>query len=137
MMNFRKIFSHNVLRTLLFAIFLINGLIYIPTQSITGDEGDHYNYAVRFVKGHPEKTKPFDDASTMPLTAVNTIPRIIQQLIYPGLSRSDNGETDIIHGRYFTLLLSVFIGLIVYRWARDLYGNNAALLSLFFFTFLS
>jgi hypothetical protein len=35
---------HNELRAILFAIFLINGIFYIPRQSITADEGDHYVY---------------------------------------------------------------------------------------------
>lgn len=134
-MNIKTLLSHNLLRTVLFAIFLVNGLIYIPSQSITGDEGDHFNYAVRFVKGHPEKIKPFDDASTMPLTAGSTVPRIIEQLLSPSLVKSDNGASDLIHGRYFTLFFSAFIGLIVYRWALELYGRRAALVSLFFFVF--
>ena len=124
-----------LLRTLLFAIFLINGLIYIPSQSITGDEGDHYNYAVRFAKGHPEKVRPFDDASTMPLTVVSTIPRIVEQLIHPDFKKTDNGRSDVINGRYLTLFFCLFIGLIVYRWSKALYGEKGGLISLFFFAF--
>ena len=126
---------HTLLRTVLFAVFLLNGIFYIPRQSITADEGDHYNYAVRFVKGHPEKTRPFDDASAMPLSAINTVPRITQQLLHPDLHRNDYGTGDIINGRYVTLLISLFIGFYVYRWSKDLYGKRAALLSLFLFVF--
>jgi hypothetical protein len=120
---------------MLFAIFLINGLIYIPAQSITADEGDHYNYAVRFAKGHPEKVRPFDDASTMPLSVVSTIPRIFEQVVHPNIKKTDNGRSDVIHGRYLTLIVCLFIGLIVYRWSRALYGEKGGLFSLFFFAF--
>src|SRR5678815_467425 len=120
---------------LLLLVYVINGLIYIPRQSITFDEGDHYNYAVRFVKGHPEKIRPFDDASAMPISALNTLPRIVQQLVQPGFHRNDDGSSDIINGRYVTLMVSTLIGLYVYLWARNLYGRSAALFSLFLFVF--
>lgn len=134
-MNASVIISPAWLRTILFLIFLVNGLIYIPRQSITYDEGNHYNYASRFVKGSPEKIKPYDDASTMPFSALNTIPRIIEQLFNRTLKKTDNGKEDIINGRYVTLLISLLIGWYVYRWSRDLYGENAGLLSLFLYTF--
>jgi len=118
---------HALLRTVLFAVFLLNGIFYIPCQSITADEGDHYNYAVRFVKGHPEKIRPFDDASAMPVSAINTAPRVAQQLLHPHLHRNDFGTSDIVNGRYLTLLISLFIGFYVYRWSKDLYGKRAAL----------
>jgi dolichyl-phosphate-mannose-protein mannosyltransferase len=120
---------------LLLFVYVVNGFIYIPSQSITFDEGDHYNYAVRFVKGHPEKIRPFDDASAMPISALNTLPRIVQQLVEPGFHRTDDGSSDIINGRYVTLMISTFIGLYVYLWARNLYGRSAALFSLFLFVF--
>src|SRR6266487_2235752 len=126
---------HNELRAILFAIFLVNGIFYIPRQSITADEGDHYNYAVRFVKGHPEKIRPYDDASAMPVSAFNTIPRDIEQLVRPGVHRNDYGYNDIMNGRYVTVIISLLIGMYVYFWARNLYGKPSALVSLFFFVF--
>jgi len=119
----------------LFLIYLVNGLIYIPQQSINGDEGDHFDYAIRFVKGHPEKIKPFDDASTMPVSALNTIPRVAEQLLHPGLKKTDWGSEDIIHGRYITLIISLLIGLYVYMWSKDLFGKPASLFSLLLFVF--
>ena len=124
---------HSWFVVLLFLVYIINGIIYIPRQSITFDEGDHYNYAVRFVKGHPEKVRPFDDASAMPISALNTLPRIAQQLVQPSFNRSDDGVSDIINGRYITLVVSTLIGLYVYLWSRNLYGKPAALFSLFLF----
>src|ERR1700733_13228283 len=91
---------HPLIVAILFAVYLINGLIYIPRQSVTSDEGDHLNYAIRFVKGHPEKVKPFDDASTMPVSTFNTIPRIAEQIFHPGLHKADWGADDVTNGRY-------------------------------------
>ena len=126
---------HRWFVAVLFLIYFINGLIYIPRQSITSDEGNHLNYAIRFVKGHPEKIKPFDDASTMPVSALNTIPRATEQLLHPGLKKITWGYDDILHGRYITLIISLLIGLYVYKWSKDLFGKNTSLLSLLLFVF--
>ena len=123
------------LRTILFAIFLVNGILYIPKMSVTYDEGNHLNYAVRFVKGQPEKIKPYDDASTMPVSALNTIPRVIEELVKGDIVKTDNGEEDIIHGRYITLLVSLLIGWYIYKWSKELYGEVAGLFSLCLFCF--
>jgi hypothetical protein len=126
---------HRWFIVLLFLVYFINGLIYIPRQFITADEGDHLNYAIRFVKGHPEKIKPFDDASAMPVSALNTIPRIAEQMFRPALQKKDCGGSDIVNGRYITLIISLFIGLYVYKWSKDLFGKTAALFSLLLFVF--
>jgi hypothetical protein len=120
---------------ILLSIYLLNGVIAIPQLSITGDEADHLNYAVRFVKGHPEKVKPFDDASTMPMSGINVIPRFLQQIFQPGLKKYDGGISDVFLGRYITLVFSVMIGLIILLWSAQLYGRLAGLFSLFLFVF--
>lgn len=126
---------HYLFVTVLFFVYLINGLIYIPQQSITDDEGNHLNYAIRFVKGHPEKIKPFDDASTMPVSSLNMLPRITEQLLHPGLQKTDWGYGDILHGRYITLFISLLIGLYVYLWSKDLFGKKTSVFSLLLFVF--
>lgn len=120
---------------LLLLVYLVNGLITIPQLSPNSDERDHFNYATRFVKGHPEKVKPFDDASTMPVSVLNTIPRAVQQLVHPTLKKADGGASDIIAGRYITLIISLLIGVLTWRWSFEWYGRSGGLLSLFFFTF--
>jgi len=125
----------NIVALALFIIYFINGVIAIPQLSVTYDEGDNLSYSIRFIKGHPEKIKPYDDASTMPVLAFNTVPRVVQQVLTPGLTKSDGGESDIMSGRYVTLFLSAFIGLFVLKWSSELYGKNAGLLSLFLFVF--
>ncbi|MGC4036025.1 MAG: glycosyltransferase family 39 protein [Chitinophagaceae bacterium] len=127
--------KHIVLIGLLFLVYIINGIIAIPKLSITFDEGDHLNYGTRIVRGHSEKIRPFDDASTMPISALNTIPRIVEQLINPSLRKTDSGISDLYAGRYITLFFSVFIGLFILKWSREMYGPVAGLFSLFLFVF--
>ncbi len=93
---------------LLSIVYFINGVLYIPQQSVTGDEADHLHYAIRYVKLQPQKIKPFDDASTMPVSGLNALPRAVEQLIYPQLQRSDGGVTDVFNGRYVTLFICFF-----------------------------
>lgn len=132
---FKKKQYHWLLRILLFAVYLVNGFFYIPRQAIVSDEEDHSNYSFRFIKGHPQKIKPYDDASTMPITALNTLPRIIEQIIHSRLQKNDHGISDIINGRYITLLFSIFIGVFILVWSKELYGEVAATFSLFLFVF--
>ena len=75
----------NIVALALFIIYFINGVIAIPQLSVTYDEGDNLSYSIRFIKGHPEKIKPYDDASTMPVLAFNTVPRAAQQVLTAGL----------------------------------------------------
>jgi 4-amino-4-deoxy-L-arabinose transferase-like glycosyltransferase len=127
--------NYKYLRILLFAIYIVNGLLVIPRISVNSDEGDHFGYAIRLVKGNPEKVKPFDDASTMPVSALNVIPRVAEQILQPGLEKNDWGNSDIIHGRYITLFICLLTGIFIYAWSKEMYGEKAGLLSLFLFAF--
>ncbi len=50
-MPFPRIIKHHfiLISSVLLSIYLVNGIIAIPQLSITYDEADHLNYAVRFV----------------------------------------------------------------------------------------
>lgn len=126
---------HTYIRILLFLVYLVNGIIAINWNWIVADEADHYSYASRVLKGQPQKVIPYEDASTMPISVVNAIPRAAEQLLKPGLIKNDGGVSDVIRGRYMTLIVCLLIGLFIYRWSRDLWGEAAALFSLFFFVF--
>jgi 4-amino-4-deoxy-L-arabinose transferase-like glycosyltransferase len=71
----------------------------------------------------------------MPVTIINVIPRAVQQILYPGLKKNDWGGSDILLGRYVTLLVSTLIILLVYRWAKLLYGIPAGLFAAFLMAF--
>lgn len=119
----------------LLMVYLINGVILIPQSSLTYDEMDHWSYGKRILKRQPQRIFPFDDASTMPVTGLNAIPRAAEQLVNPELKKTDAGFSDILHGRYVTLFICLITGLLVYSWSRELFGDQGALFSLALFIF--
>lgn len=123
------------LRLLLFLIYIINGLIIISKNSVTNDEMDHWSYGKRVLMNRPEKIYPYDDASAMPISGFNALPRAVEQLINPGLEKSDMGFSDIMNGRYITLLICLLIGIYIYKWVKESFDENAAIFSLFLFVF--
>lgn len=120
---------------LLLVVYLLNGIFLIPQSSLTYDEMDHWSYGKRILKIQPQRVYPFDDASTMPISGLNAIPRAIEQLADPSLQKSDAGFSDILHGRYVTLLLCLLTGILIWQWSRELFGEWAGLASLFLYVF--
>src|SRR3954451_10694254 len=131
LLNFKKLQSHVLWLALIIAFYLFNGINYLRSQSITSDEGAFYNYAVRYVQHHPDRINPINDNSKMPVILLNIIPRVIEQILHPGLKKTDNWESDIVAGRYVTLLVSVLIIFFVFLWAKELYGIRAAIFAAF------
>jgi hypothetical protein len=119
----------------LVCFYLFNGITYLRFQTLTSDETDFYNYAVRFLKGRPERIYPSADNSKMPVVVLNTLPRIAEQLLQPGQQKNDGGFGDILHGRYVTLAFSVLTILLVFRWAGEMFGHWAGLFAAFLFSF--
>jgi Dolichyl-phosphate-mannose-protein mannosyltransferase len=114
---------------LIIGFYLINGIFYLRAQSLTYDESSFLFYAARFIKGHPEKIYPQSDNSKLPVSVINLIPRAVNQVLHPGLKKTDNGLSDVFEGRYMTLLFSVFTILLVFHWSKTLYGSSAGLFS--------
>jgi hypothetical protein len=110
--------------------YLLNGIVYLNAQSETYDEGSFLFYAARFIKGHPERIYPVDN-SKLPVIVINLIPRAISQLFHPGLKKTDFGHSDVMTGRYMTLLFSALTILLVFHWSKKLYGEWAGLFSAF------
>jgi len=131
----RKRGMHFYLVIILFAVYLINGLIAIPKNSMTYDEMDHWSYAKRILMRKTDKIYPYDDAGVSPFHGINAIPRAVQQIINPDLRKTDGGFSDVMQGRYVALLICSLIGYFIYKWSGKLYGENAGLLSLFMFVF--
>ena len=126
---------YSSLRILLFAVYFINGIIVINLNSVASDETDHMYYGLRMLKGQPQKINPYEDGSTMPVSALNALPRAVEQILHPGLTKTDGGISDAIHGRYITLLICVLAGIFVYSWSKEMFGEKAGLFSLFLFVF--
>lgn len=114
--------------------YLVNSIWYLQSQSITSDEGTFLNYAIRFLKGHPERIHPVSDNSKMPVSIINTIPRIIEQVLNKNLKKTDYGFSDIMMGRYVTLFVSINIILLVFSWSKQLYGTNSGLFAAFLYS---
>ena len=131
----RKRGMHFYLVIALFAAYFINGLIAIPRNSVTYDEMDHWSYGKRILMRETDKIYPFDDASAMPISGINAIPRAVQQLNNPGLLKTDGGFSDIMNGRYVTLIVCLLTGFFIYSWSKQLFGEKGGLLSLFLFVF--
>ena len=116
---------------LMIILYLANGISSLNVISITSDEGSHLSYGIRILKGNPERVNPEQDNSKMPISALNAIPRGMEQVFSKNLKKSDYGERDTINGRYMTLLFSVMTILLVFVWSKQLYGINAGLFSTF------
>jgi hypothetical protein len=125
-MSKQKIFLAGII-----VLYLLNGMYSIRHLSITFDEGAHFSYGIRVLKGDPEKYKAEADNSKMPISAINAIPRAAEQIFNKGLVKSDGGQSDVLNGRYITLLFSVLTILLVFTWATQLYGPNAGLFAAF------
>jgi len=119
----------------LFAVYLINGLIAIPRNSVTYDEMDHWSYGKRILKLQPQLVYPYDDAGSSPFYGVNALPRAVEQLINPDLLKTDGGFSDIMNGRYVTLIICMLIGVFIYFLSKEMFGETAGLFSLFLFVF--
>jgi len=119
--------------SLLILLYLINGICSINALSITADEGSHLAFGIKMLKGDPARTNPEKDNSKMPVSVLNAIPRAIEQFFHKDLVKNDYGVSDTIKGRYITLFFSVLIILLVFDWAKRLYGTNAGLFAAFLY----
>lgn len=72
-------------------------------------------------------------ASKLPIVALNGIPRAIEQSLHPGLKKTDWGYEDFYRGRYVTLIAGLILGLLVFQWTKELYGELAGLFSFVFY----
>lgn len=116
-------------------LYLFNAITYLRQQSICWDEGSYSEYAVRYLKGSPSRqANPRRDNSTMPVVALNLIPRAVQQFLHPGLVKSDFGTSDIMMGRYVTLCFSLLIIFLLYRWGTEAYGHPSGLFAALLFS---
>lgn len=119
--------------TLIIVLYLINGVCSINALSVTADEGSHLAFAIKMLKGDAARTNPEKDNSKMPVSVLNTIPRVVEQVFNKGLSKNDWGTSDTVNGRYVTLIFSVLIILLIFTWSRELYGVNAGLFAAFLY----
>lgn len=126
--------KHTVIFAIVVAIFLANSIPYLLSQSVNADEGAYTSYAIRYLKGDPVRVEPRRDNSMMPVIAWNLVPRMVQQVFQPGLQKNDEGRSDIINGRFMSLLIGIMIMWVLYAFGTHLYDRRAGLLAAFFFS---
>jgi 4-amino-4-deoxy-L-arabinose transferase-like glycosyltransferase len=92
--------------------------------SFTTDEDKHYRYGENIVLGNSTR---FDD-SKMPATALNALPKKVASFL--GESRLKSLLGRLYVARMVTIFFSCLLALLVFHWARLLYGFIPALFSL-------
>src|SRR3989344_4683436 len=137
---------------LLIFVFLIT-LFSVKDDSLTMDELAHlpagYSYLTqKDMRLNPEHPPLIKDLAAIPLL-------FIKDINFPSDINSwkedINGQWDfgreflynsgnpadkiIFAGRIPMILLMVFLGFFIFKWAKELFGNKASLLALFFFSF--
>lgn len=125
---------HSFIFAFIVVIFLANSIPYLLSQSVNADEGAYTSYAIRYLKGDPERKVPRRDNSMMPVVAWNLVPRVVQQLFQPDLVKRDEGRSDIVNGRFMSLLVGILIMWVLYMFGTSLFNRQTGLLATFFFS---
>ncbi len=143
----------NVLAGVLLFLMLALAVGSIRNDSLTMDELAHlpagYSYLTQQdMRLNPEHPPLIKDLAALPLLFIKDIkfPSEIKawQEDINGqwefgshfLYQSDNpAEKMIFWGRIPMILILILLGFYIFKWARELFGNKAALLALFFFSF--
>ena len=142
-----------ILATLLLLFVLIICIFSIRDDSLTMDELAHlpagYSYLVKQdMRLNPEHPPLMKDLAGLPLLFMGNInfpseigawdTEINGQWDFGNqfLFRSNNpAEQMIFLARIPMILLLILLGFYVFRWTRELFGNKASILALFFFSF--
>ncbi|MFT3949998.1 MAG: glycosyltransferase family 39 protein [Agriterribacter sp.] len=115
---------------LILLVYAVTELSFLSGSDLTYDEGSHFDYGIRILKGNAYKRSCSFDDSKMPASALNVLPRAAEQILHPGLQKNDNGASDIRMGRYITFIFSLLSLIIIFKWSSALYGEKAGLFSM-------
>lgn len=125
-MEFKKT-SYRFTIGLILLVYICVQIYCINQLSPNYDEDSFAAYGTTVLKLQREKDIVAFE-SKLPITALNMIPRAIEQVIRPGLTKTwPESQSDIIHGRYISLLFAVMLGLLIYFWTSKLYNSRTAL----------
>ncbi len=128
-----KINKNKLIVCFLFGLYFFSSLFALKKITLTLDEPSFYGYGVQILKGKPSKNSNlFSFHSKMPVTAINGLPRAIEQVIHPDLHKSQEDMADeFFYGRLLSVFAGFLVLLYVFKWSKELYGFKAGLLSLF------
>ncbi|MEA3351383.1 MAG: glycosyltransferase family 39 protein [Chloroflexota bacterium] len=113
----------------LLVAFLLVCLGSIRHKSFTTDELKHYRYGVNILNFDATR---FDD-SKMPFSALNALPAKIAPYVPVDRVRVFLQKPQT--GRIITILFSLGVAYLIFRWSRSLYGIVPGLFSLFLYVF--
>jgi 4-amino-4-deoxy-L-arabinose transferase-like glycosyltransferase len=111
----------------LLTAFLVLALASVREKTLTYDEPDHLRYGLQILHGDADR---FDD-SKMPVSALNALPWRLAEALPEGRVRA--ALSGVFAARVPTILAALLLGLLVHRWARELYGDGAGLFALALF----
>ncbi len=109
--------------------FILFGAISVQRMSLTADEGDHYKYGLKILSLNGARLG--GDDSKMPITALNALPARLAASL-PGGTLKAFLEQFIV-ARLVTLLFSAVVSLVIFHWARSLYGFPGGLAAQFLY----
>jgi hypothetical protein len=108
------------------ALFFLLAVISVQYDDVTYDEPDHLNYGIHLLHFHSDRyVAGRDFNTTMPVTALNALPRAMEQLFNADLQKNDWGESDVKNGRYITILVSLVLLFYIFSFAKSIGGFGA------------
>lgn len=114
------------------ALFFLLAVISVQYDDVTFDEPDHLNYGIHLLHFKSDRyVEGRDFNTTMPVTALNAIPRAVEQLFNSGLQKNDWGESDVKNGRYVTILVSLVLLFYIFLFAKAIAGFGAGCWAMF------
>jgi dolichyl-phosphate-mannose-protein mannosyltransferase len=127
---FKKI-NHTYIIAGLLTIYICTQVYCIHQLTANYDETNFLNYGVSLLKLQRKKDIVKYE-SKLPVTALNALPRAVEQVFHPGLKKPDSTD-DITAGRYVSLFAAVILSLVIFHWANLLYGRKPAFFSFIIF----
>ncbi|HSC36643.1 MAG TPA: glycosyltransferase family 39 protein, partial [Chitinophagaceae bacterium] len=108
--------------TAIAALYLVFAIASVQYDDITFDEGTHLHYGIEILKGKADRYRDGIAAfpSTMPVTALNALPRAAEQVFHPGTKKNDWGAADTKSGRYITIFTTLVLLLYCFRFSAML-----------------
>jgi Dolichyl-phosphate-mannose-protein mannosyltransferase len=121
---------------ILLSLLLLLHITSLRHKGLTTDELLHYQYGDRVLHSSPRRTGA-TDSSTMPFSALHAMTSQSLAIVAnnSGLSVDKSWIAQIKRGRYATIALSLILAAYVFTWCYQLYGRQAALLSLSLYVF--
>ncbi len=152
--------STNFIAVSLLIFLFFTAVFSMKDDSVTMDELAHlpagYSYLTqKDMRLNPEHPPLLKDLAALPLLFIKNLPALGQGIKFPSELKAwkedINGQWDfgfyflyqmgnpvdkmIFWGRIPMILILVLLGFYIFKWARELFGNKAALLATFLFSF--